>query len=192
MRTRAEELLGEWGVREQGTVAWQREGRALELERDGLAGRPLPRRLRPFGVRPDAYVAAVGGVPAHIRRLREIEDAVDAHVERLREACAALAAECGPDGEVFARRWRTVAEHWDFFEVNDLIERHNRWYPTEARLPMDPRTGDFVPVGGRPYRREPLDARWILAGSEGGGAAGAPVRAADRGRGSGGTGRFHQ
>ena len=28
---------------------------------------------------------------------------------------------------------------------------------------MDPRTRDFVKVGGRPYRREPLDASWILA-----------------------------
>jgi hypothetical protein len=28
---------------------------------------------------------------------------------------------------------------------------------------MDPRTRDFVKVGGKPYRREPLDAQWILA-----------------------------
>jgi hypothetical protein len=27
---------------------------------------------------------------------------------------------------------------------------------------MDPRTRDFVRVNGRPYRREPLDAAWIL------------------------------
>ena len=27
---------------------------------------------------------------------------------------------------------------------------------------MNPRTGDFVLVGGRPYRREPLDAAWVL------------------------------
>jgi hypothetical protein len=46
--------------------------------------------------------------------------------------------------------------------VNDLIDRHNRWYPIEARLPMDPRTRDYVKVGGRSYRREPLDAQWIL------------------------------
>ena len=52
---------------------------------------------------------------------------------------------------------------WDFGEVNELIERHNRFYPIEARLPMDPRSRDFVKVGGRDYRREPLDASWILA-----------------------------
>ena len=27
---------------------------------------------------------------------------------------------------------------------------------------MDPRSRDFVKVGGRPYWREPLDAAWIL------------------------------
>jgi hypothetical protein len=32
----------------------------------------------------------------------------------------------------------------------------------EARLPMDPRTGDFVKVDGKPYRRRPLDAAWVL------------------------------
>jgi hypothetical protein len=28
---------------------------------------------------------------------------------------------------------------------------------------MDPRTGDFVLVNGRPYRLQPLGADWILA-----------------------------
>ena len=55
------------------------------------------------------------------------------------------------------------AERWDFTGINELIDKHNRYYPIEARLPMDPRTRDFVKVGGRPYQREPLDASWILA-----------------------------
>ena len=49
-----------------------------------------------------------------------------------------------------------------FDEVNDLIERHNRWYPAESRLPMDPRTGEHALVNGRDYRLAPLDATWIL------------------------------
>jgi hypothetical protein len=27
---------------------------------------------------------------------------------------------------------------------------------------MDPRSRDFVRVGGRPYRRDPLDTGWVL------------------------------
>jgi hypothetical protein len=60
------------------------------------------------------------------------------------------------------RRWRELVAGWNFHGVNDLIEKHNRWYPVEARLAMNPRTGDFVLVGGKPYRREPLDAAWAL------------------------------
>lgn len=59
--------------------------------------------------------------------------------------------------------WRAVAEAWPFDEVNDLIDRHNRWYPVESRLAMDPRRGDFVLVNGRDYRLRPLDASWVLA-----------------------------
>ena len=89
-----------------------------------------------------------------MRRLREIDDAIEAHLARLAEAYA----ENGGDAEA----WRSLAARWDFSEVNDLIERHNRWYPVEARLAMDPRSRDFVKVGGRDYRREPLDADWVL------------------------------
>jgi len=160
-RTPAEEILGEWGPRD-GTVEWQREGRTLALERDGLSGRPLPRRLRsPFGVSTDLYTRAGGGLPAHIRRLRKIEDETDTHVERLKVAYEALAAECAGDDGRFAGDWGALAASWSFDELNELIDRHNRWYPTEARLPMDPRTGDFVPVGGGSYRRAALDAGWI-------------------------------
>ena len=69
----------------------------------------------------------------------------------------------GPDdAETFAERWRAIADAWSFDEVNDLIDRHNRFFPAEARLPMDPRTRDFVLVNGKPYWREPLGAAWIL------------------------------
>ena len=46
--------------------------------------------------------------------------------------------------------------------VNDLISRHNRWYPVESRLPMDPRTGDYARINGEDFRREPLGVEWAL------------------------------
>ena len=68
----------------------------------------------------------------------------------------------GYSGPELTRRWRRLAARWSFHAVNQLIEQHNLWYPVEARLPMDPRTGDFVLVGGAPYRLRPLDADWVL------------------------------
>ena len=68
----------------------------------------------------------------------------------------------GSDPAAFERAWRRRAATWRFDAVNELIARHNLFYPVEARLPMDPRTRDFVLVGGKPYRIRPLDAAWIL------------------------------
>jgi hypothetical protein len=62
-----------------------------------------------------------------------------------------------------ARSWAVAAaKATSFDEVNDLIDRHNRWYPAESRLPMDPRRGDYALVNGRDYHLAPLDAGWVL------------------------------
>jgi hypothetical protein len=95
-------------------------------------------------------------------RLREIEQRTTDVEERLREEWGTLARECEGDGERFRGAWIARAEAWPFDELNDLIDRHNLWYPVESRLPMDPRRGDFALVNGRDYRLEPLDARWVL------------------------------
>ena len=151
-RPHAEEILGEWGIRDV-TPPSQRERERIDADRDlnPLVGRPLRRRLRNFRAEPDNFLASLGGPLPYMRRLRQIEDLTDAHLARLEETYAERGRNC-----------RRAAERWNFGDVNELIERHNRWYPTEARLAMDPRERDFVKVGGRPYRREPLDAAWVL------------------------------
>ena len=98
-----------------------------------------------------------------MRRLRAIEDAIEQHERQLGEAWRTLAEQL-EDARKFADAWRELAGTWSFAEVNELIDRHNRNFPVEARLAMDPRTRDFVRINGRSYLREPLDADWILAG----------------------------
>jgi hypothetical protein len=95
-------------------------------------------------------------------RLREIEHATEALEAQLRDAWHTLADACADDAERFRDSWLAEARTHRFDEVNDLIDRHNRWYPAESRLPMDPRTGDHALVNGRDYRLSPLDADWIL------------------------------
>jgi hypothetical protein len=138
----------------------EREALAEDIRGNPLAGQPLRRRLRNFRPDASAQLAALGGPVAWMRRLRAIELAIDLHEAQLGEALAELRQEAS--GTELERRWRELAEDWDFSEVNDLIERHNRHYPAESQLPMNPRTGDFVLINGRPYTREPLDADWIL------------------------------
>jgi hypothetical protein len=161
---REREAIMRQGVSRPETPRDRAEQAALEEDLHGnpLAGAPLRRRLRNF--RPDstAQLAALGGPLAWMRRLRAIELAIDLHELQLADAFEALREDCGGDADRFAREWRERAVGWDFSEVNDLIERHNRHYPAESRLPMNPRTGDFVLINGRPYTREPLDSSWIL------------------------------
>jgi hypothetical protein len=139
----------------------QRTGLAEDVASSPLRGRRLPLRLRNFVPTTDAYLASLGGPLPYMVRLREIEAATREHTERLEDAWRLLAHECD-DGRVFSARWRETVERWSFDEVNDLIARHNRWYPAESRLPMDPRTGDFALVNGRGYQRALLDAGWAL------------------------------
>jgi hypothetical protein len=153
-RRRPEDVIGEWGIRDVTPAsAVEREKLLAEVELNPLAKRPLKRRIRRFRAEPDRYLASLGGPLPFMRRLRQIDDEIDALTIRLENAYAER-----KDDEA----WRSTAERWDLGEVNDLIDRHNRYYPIEARLPMDPRTRDFVKIGGRSYRREPLDAGWIL------------------------------
>jgi hypothetical protein len=161
-RKERERILGEHQPRPL-SEREQREAEQLaeDLQDSPVTGKPLPRRLRNFTSSAEAYALAVAGPPAHARRLREIEDLVACHEEELRRDWEELSA-AEPDPQARARRWRDHAERKSFYAVNDLIERHNRWYPAEARLAMDPRTGDFVKRAGRSYRLEPLDAAWVL------------------------------
>jgi hypothetical protein len=132
-----------------------------DLESSPVRGQPLPQRPRNFRPDPESGVPALGGPTSWMRRLRAIEDAVEQHKRRLGETWRALAEELEEPVE-FAAAWRELAGDWNFSVVNDLIERHNRNFPAEARLAMDPRTRDFVRVNGRSYLREPFDAQWIL------------------------------
>ena len=76
--------------------------------------------------------AYVQGVPSHIRRRRRIEDLEARLVGRLAEDAAA---------DVTA----------DLALLDGLIDRHNRYYPIEANLPVDLRTGRLVERGA-PWR----------------------------------------
>ena len=160
----AKEIMSQGAIRPE-TSRDREERRLLDADLTGspLKGRPLRSRLRNFRPDADAAVRALGGPTIWMRRLRAIEDELDRHERQLAGAWRELAWEAA-DAAEFERRWLELAHAWSFAQVNDLIERHNRNFPAEARLPMDPRTRDYVRVNGRPYRRRPLDEAWILAG----------------------------
>jgi hypothetical protein len=157
------EIMSQGPIRPE-TARDREERRALasDLADSPVKGRPLRQRLRNFRPDADAAIRALGGPTIWMRRLRAIEDELDGHEQQLEAAWHELAGEID-DADEFARLWHETARRWSFARVNELIERHNRYFPAEARLPMDPRTRDFIRINGRRYEREPLDEGWILA-----------------------------
>jgi hypothetical protein len=135
---------------------------AEDLETIELTGKPLPVRARHFRPSAEAYLVATRGPLPYMLRLREIEQRAAAAEESLRQAWETVAREYEGDAGRFRDAWTVAAASWSFDELNDLVDRHNRWYPVESRLPMDPRRGDYALVNGRDYRLEPFDAGWIL------------------------------
>jgi hypothetical protein len=125
--------------------------------------RPRPIRRPAFSSRPsvESYLRAAF-IPRYMERLREIHDEYAVHRLQLEQTYRRLAEDCRDDAALFERRWRSMAEHWNFDRVNELISQHNEYYPIEAQLAVDPRTGEYVTLRGRPYRRDPLDAAWVL------------------------------
>jgi hypothetical protein len=102
-------------------------------------------------------------MPRWMERLREIHSGIERHRSRLAADHAWLREQCGDDAERFAREWRALVASRSFDDVNDLVRDHNEWYPVERQLPMDPRTGEYVLIAGRPYTREELTPAWALA-----------------------------
>jgi hypothetical protein len=115
--------------------------------------------LRNFTLTNAERVRALGGPAAYMRRRRSIEDLAAAMVADIRAARARLAAQMlesrgerdddAIDEALLADPPRT------FVRLVELIEAHNRYYPIEANLPIDPRTGELV-EHGRPYRPMPV------------------------------------
>jgi hypothetical protein len=146
-----------------GTSTDRRQSEELAEEIRSLSGHGRPLRLRLKNFRPtgDDYLSALAGPRPYMIRLREIARLTAEHELLLGDAREALRAS-GLDADAFAAAWRAQVEGWSFAEINNLIDRHNRFYPVESRLPMDPRTGTYALVAGKEYRLRPLDAIWAL------------------------------
>ena len=133
----------------------------LVVEGEGQSlGAYVPSPLIPTDLRMRAL--AIGGAPAWSRRLKRMDTLIDNARAELEAAWRALAAARRDAPRRFAAEWREQAARYDFSAINELVRRHNLYFPAEANLAMDPRTGDYIGIGGGDYRRYPLDGAWIL------------------------------
>jgi hypothetical protein len=123
--------------------------------------RRIARRSLRSAATVEQYLRA-GVVPRFIERSRQIEDATRRHRQRLERAYEWVRRQHGEDPEAITEHWMRIVDGWRFDDVNDLIDELNQWYPAERRLPLNPRTGDYLTIGNRDWRRTRLDSAWIL------------------------------
>jgi hypothetical protein len=115
--------------------------RLTDLNENGVADDPKPLNTAVpqvnFTITTAERVGAlVGGVPAWAARRRRIED-LDREIRRV------LAAKPGPTLPPRAQR---LLE-----SMNELIDKHNRYFPIEANLKVDPFTGRLL-EGSQPWQ----------------------------------------
>jgi hypothetical protein len=105
-----------------------------------------------FKISLEARVRAAAGIPAYMRRKRRIEDLEEALRQALAEIYQQALEELGDEASARGLM-EERAKEMDLGLLNDLIDRHNRYYPIEANLPTDVKTGRMM-VLGKPW--EPL------------------------------------
>lgn len=100
------------------------------------------------------------GAPAWATRKRRIEDEIVRLVGELVALHHELTAEGRRASEV-ELAVTTAATALDLRKLNELVAKHNRYYPVEANLPMTA-SGDYL-VYGKPWQpEEPVTAPRLL------------------------------
>lgn len=108
---------------------------------------------RNFTIGTDERIRALTiGPPAYAVRKRKIEDTEEKWVDDLVALRAALVALGRTEAQI-DDALRAKAARFDYAKLNALVAIHNRWYPVEANLRIDMRTGGYL-VYGRPWREE--------------------------------------
>lgn len=95
-------------------------------------------------------VRAAAGVPAHIRRKRRIEDLEEAIILALADIYDEAETQFGAGTPEADGAFAVRANELDIKLLNDLIERHNQYYPIEANLPIEVSTGKLI-AGQEPW-----------------------------------------
>ncbi len=112
----------------------------------------------------DRIRALTIGPPAYATRKKNVEDLVERHLKALVALHDARVSRLGATDEVaMTEALLAKAATFDVARLNRLIATHNRYYPIEASLPTDVRTGDYL-VNGRPWLPdEPWSAARFVA-----------------------------
>jgi hypothetical protein len=127
-------------------------------------GRPLSERARLAQRSTENYLLGANNPPRWMERAVEIDGGIKRERRFLAASYREMRSRFAEDRAGFARAWRAFAAKRarGYGDLNALIAEHNEWYPVERNLPVDPRTGEWVTLFGRPFERPVLGEEWVL------------------------------
>jgi hypothetical protein len=128
----------------------------------GLEGTPLQLQSLAFQPNLAAIVSGMMGPPAWSLRLKAIHDRRTALAARLDAAWSDLAHRYRTRPRDFARRWRAYLDGLDLAPLNELIAKHNAYYPIEARLPIVYPHGHYHVPPGVEYPQDLITVERLL------------------------------
>jgi len=126
-----------------------------ERERPGPSALNSVDPPRNFTISTEERIRALTiGAPAYAIRKRKIEDREEEMLKTLLDLHDKLAAK-GLTPHAIKAAIDAKASTFDLAKLNALVETHNRYYPIEANLRIDYKTGGYL-VFGQPWSPEPL------------------------------------
>jgi len=129
---------------------------------NGSPGAPLRLQSTPMPVDQTLQIGGLLGPPAWSLRLKRIEDGRAALMRTLETAWGQHARRYAGQPEEFARRWRAYIDALDLHPLNTLIEKHNKYYVIEARIPVAYPSGEYVIPMGIEYPQRSVSRAALL------------------------------
>ena len=129
---------------------------------ENIKGKPLKIPQFNFTISLENKVKSLFGPPYYAKRAGQIENITQKLMEDLTIEYASMIDSLGDDPEVFAQQWTDLIGSLELDELNDLIDKHNTYYPMEAKLQIDPNTGAPL-LGSVPWKpKERISVEGLL------------------------------
>lgn len=122
---------------------------------DKVKGKPLNIVSVNFTVPLENKIMAYAGIPEYIQRAKLVDEKILKIRSDLRMKYDKLERKFGKNYVKFNKAWENILKFYNFQEVNELIEKHNLYYPIEANLSMDFESGEYM-LGSNTWERTPL------------------------------------
>ena len=129
---------------------------------EDIKGKPIKIRQKNFTVPLSRQVQSYLGAPEYALRARKIEDAIDRLMKELTMSFHDMRDQYSDKPDLFSHKWQQLINGLDLNELNDLIEKHNRYYPVEANLRADPHSGKYLLGGSIWQEKEKITKEKLL------------------------------